>query len=116
MKNNLTAWPKGRVGFWDVVGARPSEDQRIGLVNYLSTWDKPEVEWVENKPFHARLTFAGWERGRSRVTLWFRDEEGTLFPFFLGDIERLLSGLVVEGDFQAVKRGDSYGLKFVEES
>ncbi|WP_315782338.1 hypothetical protein [Bradyrhizobium sp. SZCCHNPS1003] len=75
------------------------------------------LEWRDNVPFVATLTYAGYSRGRSAANFDFRDHNGKLVVVFLKDFEAMVTHLVngsVTGSFKFIKRGQNYGCQLIE--
>jgi hypothetical protein len=75
------------------------------------------VQWVDNDPFDAVLTFTGFERGRSAAHAIWVDNEGHEYQMFLTDFSELLldGGTTMVGGkvlatWRVRKRGRNYGI------
>lgn len=85
------------------------------LSYYESYWTK-DVEWRENTPFEATLTYSYFERGRSAAHLIFTDEHGHRYPMFLQQLDEIMAvggfdGNKIHGEWVGVKRGNNYGVQ-----
>ena len=92
------------------------------VTGHQVTWVNPylkdgSIEWRENIPFKATLTFTGFCRGRSSVTAKFIDKStGKDYSLFFRDFEELFldgkfTGTEVTGDWAYCKRGANYSLE-----
>jgi len=73
---------------------------------------------IEFRPFRnveLNLTYDGFERGRSAITFWWRDENGCRYPMFAAELDRLIKNGVISnkigGLWSAEKRGQNYGIR-----
>lgn len=85
--------------------------------NQLHYPDRRDVQWRDNVPFQAKLTYAGFSRGRSAAYLDFTDQNGKAITFFLKDFEKVIPHLIggaVTGTFIFTKRGTNYGCQLIE--
>ena len=77
---------------------------------------KKEV-WKPNEEVELTLHYNGYGRGRSAVTLYWKDDDGHQYPMFIKDVDELLRQDMgtssVHGIFTYVKRGANYGIKFL---
>lgn len=78
-----------------------------------------DLDWRDNTPFTATMELRGFGRGMSSARFHFIDHEGHTYEMFMKDMEHLfLHGIieqgVVTGKWRICKRGQNYGLQFVE--
>jgi hypothetical protein len=75
-----------------------------------------KLEWRENLPFTATLTFKEFRRGRSAAYAMWQDTKGRSYPMFLTDLESLLTSdrpitqASASGEWIVRKRGKNYGV------
>ena len=76
-------------------------------------------EWRPNLPFRAVLSYDGYARGRSSAGFVFKDENGHRYWMFMTDIDAAIRAgvqpLEIRGEFEFVKRGQNYGVRFIRE-
>jgi hypothetical protein len=97
-------------------------DEDGNQLHYPEVWvwkdgRRQEVQWRDNVPFEAKLTYAGFSRGRSAAYLDFTDQNGKAITFFLKDFEKVIPHLIggaVTGTFIFTKRGTNYGCQLIE--
>lgn len=73
---------------------------------------------MEFRPFkdvELELEYETFGRGRSSVTFYWRDKNGTKYPMFATEIDRLIkNGMMsnkIAGLWSAEKRGQNYGIR-----
>lgn len=88
------------------------------IMSHTSSWYGGD-EWRPNKPFECTLQYEGFSRGRSSAGFAFKDQDGHSYWMFMTDMDDLIRAgarpLEVRGTFEFVKRGQNYGIKFLEE-
>lgn len=96
--------------------------QRDGKIVYLGYPDFIASEEVDNFFFKDILKFDGFSRGRSSAKACFiSSETRNEYEMFLTDLELLIRdgkfsvGGIVDGEFSFTKRGQNYGVVFVED-
>lgn len=89
-------------------------DANGNMLSYVDGWNEATVTWKPNETFTARLKLVDYEKGRSRVTLWFEDEQGKRYPMTLAKFMDIMTGTEVSLSFVGCKVGTSYSLKKVE--
>ena len=77
-------------------------------------------EWRDNYVFEDTLTYVTYYRGRSSVTIGFKDSNGCSYEMFISDFDELITskglfGKSVRGKWTFVKKGQNYGIKAVFE-
>lgn len=87
------------------------------LLHYAG-WIGGQVEWRDNEPFEARISFTSMTSGYSAKYLTVRDENGVSYPMFVKDALGVLqsgevSGGVCSGRWCGQKRGQNYGIRLV---
>lgn len=86
------------------------------LMEYPEAWRS--IEWRENTPFEAELTFQSFSRGRSAANAVYENAAGATFTVFLTDFADLVTSGerldVVRGTWVATKRGQNYGIRRLE--
>ena len=85
------------------------------------SWNKDKLYACRFEHVPLDLTFMGFSRGRSAVTLYWLDEEtDTMYPMFMKDFSAILTenyaANPMHGHFTAVKRGANYGIAMDEVS
>ena len=84
--------------------------------------DRPQydVTWKPQEVLELTLSYAGYTRGRSAVTFYWRDEHGHIYPMFIKDFDDLLLRHIgttnIHAVFTYVKRGQNYGIKLLEKT
>lgn len=78
-----------------------------------------DIEWRDNTPFTATMELTSFGRGMSSARFHFVDHEGHTYEMFMKDMEDLflrgnIERGVVTGTWRICKRGQNYGLQFVE--
>lgn len=87
-------------------------------------------EWRKIEPFSGFMFFDDWERGRSAVRLWWRDQDGHKYPMFMKDFADILhagkigssamngkpTGSSVFGFWTVQKRGANYGIRLLTDA
>ncbi len=84
--------------------------------HYADSW-MTDLEWRDNAPFVATLTYVGYSRGRSAAYFDFKDHNGKIVIVFLKDFEAMIPHLVkgsVTGSFKFIKRGQNYGCQLIK--
>lgn len=97
-------------------------DEAGNQLHYPEVWTfmngkRGDVVWSDNVPFQAKLTYTGFNRGRSAAYLDFTDENGKSVTFFMKDFDKIvpdLSGGAFTGTFIFIKRGQNYGCQLIE--
>lgn len=77
------------------------------------------VHWRDNIPFEATMELIGFGRGMSSARFHWRDHEGYQYEMFMKEMGDLVMATTIErgivhGRWIICKRGQNYGLKFVE--
>ena len=84
------------------------------MMHYDEYWR--EHKWVANQRWYGRLEYVGYEKGRSRVTLEFLDNETRRFFYMtLGELSECIPFMEngwLEGSFYFAKKGSSYTLVY----
>lgn len=94
-----------------------SEGNLLSYTNEaLQRYYNTTIEWRENTPFEATLTYSHFERGRSAAHLVFEDEQGHRYPMFLQQFDEIMAaggfyGTQIHGEWVGVKRGENYGIQ-----
>ena len=75
--------------------------------------------WRDNVPFEATMELTGFGRGMSSARFHWQDHEGHRYEMFMKEMGDLILATtlergVVHGKWIICKRGQNYGLKFVE--
>ena len=89
-----------------------------GSVSCSELVGRDEFSQIEFRPFkevELSLTYETFDRGRSAVTFWWRDENGCRYPMFAAELDRLIKNGVISnkisGLWSAEKRGQNYGIR-----
>lgn len=77
-------------------------------------------EWRDNYIFEETLKYEGYSRGRSSVTMSFKDSKGHSYEMFISDFDDVITrkgffGKSTRGKWTFVKKGQNYGIKAVFE-
>lgn len=99
-------------------------DAKGNQLHYPETYSwtngkRDEVEWRDNAPFEATLSYDGYSRGRSAAYFDFKDQNGKTVVVFMKDFEAMVPHMskgAVAGTFVFTKRGMNYGCQLVEVS
>ena len=86
-------------------------------LHYPESWRPGGVQWRDNAPFNATLSYSEYSRGRSAAYFIFKREDGREVTVFLKDFESMVPHMVkgtITGTFQFTKRGMNYGCQLVE--
>lgn len=88
--------------------------------NVMLDYPNYGAEWVELQPFYApSMEFVGYSRGQSSTKFDVEDENGLRYPIFVSDLFEILksgniySGVIYGEVWQAVKKGQNYGIKLL---
>lgn len=88
------------------------------LISYAPYYPhrETEIDWRENTPFEATLTYSHFERGRSAAHLIFEDEHGHTYPMFLQQFDEVMAaggfdGNHIHGEWMGCKRGQNFGIQ-----
>lgn len=77
--------------------------------------DLSGVEFRAFKNVELSLSYDGFDRGRSGITFYWRDEKNTRYPMFAAELDRLIKkGIIsnkIGGLWSAEKRGQNYGIR-----
>lgn len=77
-----------------------------------------KILWYKQQRLNLTLTYAGCGRGRSAVTFYWVDQNGTKYQMFLTDMDDMIRNNKaqnqVSAEFEFVKRGANYGIKLCE--
>lgn len=97
----------------------PFDAKTGNLLSYEDSWR--DVRWVDNYVFTDTLTYAGFGRGRSAVTIYWVDSIGRKYPMFIKDFDTLMRagkvvGTTATGRWTFTKRGQNYGVRFLDDS
>ena len=100
---------------WQLVG---NEWTKPGVCAY--PWPSEGIVWQDNVPFHRRMQFTGYYRGRSAAGFEMVDHDGFVYPVFMSDMDAIIkhgieSGGYIEATWIVSKRGQNYGVLMVEE-
>lgn len=75
-----------------------------------------ENDWVDNFEFVDTLTYDDYSTGRSSIGFNMKRTDGTLVNVFISDFSKmipLMSRGQITGRFTFVKKGSSYGCKYL---
>lgn len=80
-----------------------------------SPWSKDKIYACRFEHVPLELTYMGFARGRSAVTVFWLDETtDIMYPMFMKDLSNIITENMVSnplcGHFTAVKRGANYGI------
>lgn len=80
---------------------------------------KARVQWRDNIPFQTTMALVGHDRKGASAHYTFVDQKGHLFQMFMKDLADMILKTdihlgVVSGTWAIVKRGQYYGLQFIE--
>jgi len=102
-------------------------DGRGNMKTYLRARGRFETEekynedlvWRDNDPFEATMELIGFGRGMSSARFHWQDHEGHRYEMFMKEMGDLIMATTIErgivhGKWIICKRGQNYGLKFVE--
>lgn len=78
-----------------------------------------KYQWRDNVPFEATMELTSFGRGMSSARFHWVDHEGHRYEMFMKDMEKVLKSTIIDhgvvsGKWQICKRGQNYGLQFVE--
>lgn len=92
------------------------------VLNYVSSWEKEEVEWKDNFIFEDTLILEEIHRGRSAANFIFKSkkDENQRFVMFLKDVFDICNSTGIKkgklkGKFTFCKRGANYGVQLIIE-
>lgn len=84
------------------------------MYRWLSKDDLDRITWLPFEEFTARMRFESIYEKRMTMV----DEEGTKWSFFFSQVQKMIPHMVngvIEGRFKMAKKGDMFGLTFLEE-
>jgi len=87
-------------------------DAEGNQLSYDESWLQG-ITYHENTPFRAKLKFDGWDRGRSAVTIYWRDENNKRYTMFMVDLAEVFFEIengTLTGEFQVRKAGANFGV------
>lgn len=103
------------------VGNYPIPYSATGNLMQYVYWSQDCLDWRENVPFHAKLTFDSMYSGRSAKGYVFNDEDGHQYPMFAGSLatifkipEVVITGGSITATWVVVKKGRNYGIELYE--
>lgn len=78
-----------------------------------------DIEWRDNTPFEATMELITYGRGMSSARFTWQDHENHQYEMFLKDMMELILKTVIDhgvvtGKWRVCKRGQNYGIQFVE--
>lgn len=96
-----------------------SQHDLVGIGPFMTEQYGRKIYWKPNVEFEARLTFNGFERGRSAAHAIFTDDgSNTQYQMFLKDFADMfeygVAGKYIYGKFTFVKRGKNYGIRYLQ--
>jgi hypothetical protein len=83
--------------------------------HYPESWHK-NMEWRDNKPFHATFNYTGYGRGRSSATIHFCDDAGVEYEMFMTHFDKIARNMcygTISGYWDFIKCGQNYGVKYI---
>ena len=98
-------------------GKIPYDQKHNRLLHYVDIWST--IEWRDNEPFRAKMKVVSVNRGRSAAYFELRSDEGVIYPMFMTDMFDMVTLTVVKkgvvsGSWVGCKRGENYGIRFLE--
>lgn len=98
----------------DLSRLNQQNDTFLSYPGYRDSHMRPVTDFV------SEMKVVDWERGRSAMTIWMADPQGTRYPMFMKDYfalttQRQQTALATyECEWSFVKRGANYGIRWVD--